>query len=141
MKYDLDREGRVNARSARRSIELRMPHSDWLDYCDVVFFVSEHATTSNMKGVLRKLERISAATAGAKLQALREVRGAFTYRPGSTAASPSATDFIIAGMCQLAKQHLERTNGVRRMGSNATSRDALWAPATRDFSRCALESM
>ena len=126
MQYKMNGD-RPNESSAAQNIEMRLPHSDWLDYCDIAYFVSESTATAKMAMVLQKLDGVSDSMAEAKLRGLREARDAFSYRAGSTIAAPSATDFILAGMCELAKQYRAPTP-VRAWG-------------TKRFSRCAIESM
>ena len=126
MQYKVE-HGRPNESSAQQSIEMRLPHSDWLDYCGIAYFVSETTAKSEMAMVLRKLDAVTDSMAEAKLRGLREARDAFSYREDSTTAAPSATEFIFAGMCALARQY-KAPVPVKLRG-------------TKRFSTCAIESM
>lgn len=83
----------------------RLPFYSWLRYCSFSYFVSRKAAVTDMPGVLRALESVSAAEAQGKLAALGKLRRVFGFQKNSTPERPSATDHIFAEMCTRAKRH------------------------------------
>jgi hypothetical protein len=83
-----------------------LPYTRWLDYCKIAFLTPEHVITSQQRlpAIIRRLESVTLAEAESKFAALRVVRSAFVFRQGSTPSAPSATDYILAEACSLARR-------------------------------------
>lgn len=81
-----------------------LPHSPWLDYCEIGFLVFESkAHPANMAAALARLENVTWEEATAKHQALRRIRDAFVWRePGD--GPVSAADYALRAACDLARR-------------------------------------
>ena len=92
-----------------------LPYTRWLDWCSIAFLVSEATARTGMRGVLAKLDLVTAEEAAAKRAALLAVRDAFVFRPPHHGASPnasagfregyqpSAVDFLLGELCEAAR--------------------------------------
>ena len=82
-----------------------LPYTRWLDWCSIAFIVSDSNARRDMKSVLEKLEKVTAAEAAAKRAALLAVRDAFVFRPPESGpdARPSAADFLLGELCDAAR--------------------------------------
>ena len=57
-----------------------------------------------MSDVLSRLDRVSESEANAKLAALREVRDAFVFRRGGSPQEPTAAEFLVSEVCDMARR-------------------------------------
>ena len=139
----LTTDGQIDLSSA---VQKMLPYSRWLDYCKVAYLLLEHEVTANVTYALRQLGAVSETEAELKLQALRRVRPAFVFRRGSSAASPSAPEFILGELCAEARR-FAAPNASGISGSSNRGSDSLHsrpsflpahAPAGGSHSRCTL---
>ena len=102
-------KGTKDAKGMAQHLQAMLPYSRWLDYCTVGYLVSEKGAATRMSAVLDMLSQVSNAEASEKLRALREVRDAFVFRSGSTVASPTAAEYIVGEICDVARRFRRQT--------------------------------
>jgi hypothetical protein len=80
-----------------------LPYLSWLDYCSIAYVVQEQRAREDATAVVQRLQAVSDKEADTKLRALRELRDAFVFRENSSAARPSAAEYILDEACRRAK--------------------------------------
>lgn len=108
-----------------------LPYTRWHDYCRTSYFVSEYSARLNFSTALDRLSQVSEVEAAQKLQALRDVRDAFVFRPGSSLPMPSAPEFILGDACAAAARQKEQQNAAGRSPRVLGQSHALPPPALR----------